>query len=59
MVLGKGHFILDLYLVARLGRHLSPSTHRGEELYQNMTIISALIQMVEKIAAAAWQARTS
>merc|ERR1719201_538443 len=43
-------FDLDLSLVARLGGHSQPRTHRGKERFPGMTITYALIQSVEKIA---------
>merc|ERR1711884_951471 len=43
-------FDLDLSLVARLGGHSAPRTHRGKERFPGMTITYALIQMVEKVA---------
>jgi len=43
-------FGLDLSLVARLGGHSAPRTHRGKERFPGMTITYALIQMVEAIA---------
>merc|ERR1719453_2131872 len=43
-------FQLDLSLVARLGGHSEPRTHRGAERFPGMTITYALIQMLEKIA---------
>merc|ERR1711937_470931 len=43
-------FDLDLSLVARLGGHSQPRTHRGKERFPGMTITYALIQMAEKIA---------
>merc|ERR1719236_462064 len=43
-------FDLDLSLLARLGGHSMPRTHRGAERFPGMTITYALIQMVEKIA---------
>jgi len=43
-------FGLDLSLVARLGGHSEPRTHRGKERFPGMTITYALIQMVEKVA---------
>merc|ERR1719420_2781092 len=43
-------FGLDLSLLARLGGHSAPRTHRGKERFPGMTITYALIQMVEKIA---------
>ena len=41
-------FGLDLSLVARLGGHSAPRTHRGKERFPGMTITYALIQMFEK-----------
>merc|ERR1719172_178942 len=43
-------FNLDLSLLARLGGHSAPRTHRGKERFPGMTITYALIQMVEKIS---------
>merc|ERR1719379_3416445 len=43
-------FDLDLSLVARLGGHSQPRTHRGKERFPGMTITYALIQMAEKIS---------
>merc|ERR1712196_257793 len=43
-------FELDLSLLARLGGHSQPRTHRGKERFPGMTITYALIQMLEKIA---------
>jgi len=43
-------FDLDLSLLARLGGHSMPRTHRGAERFPGMTITYALIQMVEKIS---------
>jgi len=43
-------FGLDLSLLARLGGHSQPRTHRGKERFPGMTITYALIQMAEKIA---------
>merc|ERR1712010_380773 len=43
-------FGLDLSLVARLGGHSQPRTHRGAERFPGMTITYALIQMCEKVA---------
>jgi flavocytochrome c len=43
-------FDLDLSLLARLGGHSQPRTHRGAERFPGMTITYALIQMLEKIA---------
>merc|ERR1712087_922946 len=50
-------FDLDLSLVARLGGHSMPRTHRGKERFPGMTITYALIQSVEKIAEATDLAR--
>ena len=47
-LLGKSS--LDLSLVARLGGHSAPRTHRGKERFPDMTLTYALIQVVEKIA---------
>ena len=41
-------FDLDLSLLARLGGHSQPRTHRGKERFPGMTITYALIQMLEK-----------
>merc|ERR1712038_70874 len=43
-------FNLDLSLVARLGGHSAPRTHRGKERFPGMTITYALIQMLENVA---------
>merc|ERR1711871_574496 len=43
-------FNLDLSLVARLGGHSQPRTHRGKERFPGMTITYALIQMVEAVS---------
>jgi len=43
-------FDLDLSLVARLGGHSAPRTHRGKERFPGMTITYALIQMLEKVS---------
>jgi flavocytochrome c len=43
-------FDLDLSLVARLGGHSMPRTHRGKERFPGMTITYALIQMLEAVA---------
>ena len=40
----------DLSLVARLGGHSQPRTHRGAERFPGRTITYALIQMLEKVA---------
>ena len=50
-------FNLDLSLVARLGGHSAPRTHRGAERFPGMTITYALIQMVEKVAERSDKAR--
>jgi len=50
-------FNLDLSLVARLGGHSAPRTHRGAERFPGMTITYALIQMVEKVAEKSDKAR--
>merc|ERR1719482_805009 len=42
-------FDLDLSLLARLGGHSQPRTHRGKERFPGMTITYALIQMLEKV----------
>ena len=43
-------FDLDMSLIARMGGHSAPRTHRGKERFPGMTITYALIQMVEKVA---------
>merc|ERR1712177_1351 len=43
-------FDLDLSLVARLGGHSMPRTHRGKERFPGMTITYALIEKLENIA---------
>merc|ERR1711904_429656 len=50
-------FNLDLSLVARLGGHSAPRTHRGKERFPGMTITYALIQMLEKVAKTTDKAR--
>merc|ERR1712066_392013 len=50
-------FNLDLSLVARLGGHSAPRTHRGKERFPGMTITYALIQMLEKCAEKSDRAR--
>merc|ERR1712232_153460 len=50
-------FDLDLSLLARLGGHSHPRTHRGKERFPGMTITYALIQMLEKIAEVTDRAR--
>jgi flavocytochrome c len=42
-------FELDLSLVARLGGHSAPRTHRGKERFPGMTITYALMQAYEKL----------
>merc|ERR1711939_412821 len=43
-------FELDLSLIARLGGHSMPRTHRGKERFPGMTITYALMQAFEKLA---------
>jgi len=43
-------FELDLSLLARLGGHSMPRTHRGAERFPGMTITYALMQTFEKVA---------
>merc|ERR1711937_679554 len=43
-------FELDLSLLARLGGHSMPRTHRGKERFPGMTITYALMQAFEKVA---------
>jgi len=43
-------FDLDMSLLARLGGHSAPRTHRGKERFPGMTITYALIQLVENIS---------
>merc|ERR1712118_408706 len=50
-------FDLDLSLVARLGGHSQPRTHRGKERFPGMTITYALMQRFEKIAETSDRAR--
>ena len=50
-------FGLDLSLVARLGGHSQPRTHRGAERFPGMTITYALMQRFEKIAETSDRAR--
>merc|ERR1712137_553793 len=47
----------DLSLIARLGGHSMPRTHRGKERFPGMTITYALIQSLEKIAEMSDKAR--
>jgi len=42
-------FELDLSLLARLGGHSHPRTHRGKERFPGMTITYALMQAYEKV----------
>merc|ERR1711965_1137995 len=48
--MGIEKFDLDLSLLARLGGHSQPRTHRGKERFPGMTITYALIQMLEKVS---------
>merc|ERR1712151_1305244 len=50
-------FELDLSLIARLGGHSMPRTHRGKERSPGMTITYALMQAFEKIAETSEKAR--
>merc|ERR1711988_1416655 len=50
-------FELDLSLIARLGGHSVPRTHRGKERFPGMTITYALMQAFEKIAETSEKAR--
>merc|ERR1711912_183343 len=50
-------FELDLSLIARLGGHSMPRTHRGKERFPGMTITYALMQAFEKIAEVSERAR--
>merc|ERR1712157_554184 len=50
-------FDLDLSLIARLGGHSMPRTHRGKERFPGMTITYALMQAFEKIAETSEKAR--
>merc|ERR1712137_1159412 len=50
-------FELDLSLIARLGGHSMPRTHRGKERFPGMTITYALMQAFEKIAETSEKAR--
>merc|ERR1712137_1310406 len=43
-------FELDLSLIARMGGHSMPRTHRGKERFPGMTITYALMQAFEKMA---------
>merc|ERR1711881_90575 len=43
-------FELDLSLLARLGGHSMPRTHRGKERFPGMTITYALMQTFEKLS---------
>mmetsp|Transcript_19631 Transcript_19631/g.43512 ORF Transcript_19631/g.43512 Transcript_19631/m.43512 type:complete len:519 (+) Transcript_19631:53-1609(+) len=50
-------FELDLSLLARLGGHSMPRTHRGAERFPGMTITYALMQSFEKVAETCERAR--
>merc|ERR1711937_402426 len=50
-------FELDLSLLARLGGHSMPRTHRGAERFPGMTITYALMQAFEKVAETSEKAR--
>merc|ERR1711988_1427237 len=50
-------FELDLSLLARLGGHSMPRTHRGKERFPGMTITYALMQAFEKVAEVSERAR--
>merc|ERR1712186_159245 len=50
-------FELDLSLIARLGGHSMPRTHRGKERFPGMTTTYALMQAFEKIAEVSEKAR--
>jgi len=50
-------FGLDLSLIARLGGHSQPRTHRGKERFPGMTITYALMQHFEKLAEVSDRAR--
>merc|ERR1712066_684717 len=50
-------FDLDLSLVARLGGHSQPRTHRGKERFPGMAITYAQIQMLEKVCEVTDKAR--
>merc|ERR1719498_2027460 len=50
-------FELDLSLIARLGGHSMPRTHRGKERFPGMTITYALMQAFEKVAEVSERAR--
>jgi flavocytochrome c len=43
-------FKIDLSLVARLGGHSHPRTHRGKERFPGMTITYALMERLEELA---------
>ncbi|TPX69832.1 hypothetical protein SpCBS45565_g02186 [Spizellomyces sp. 'palustris'] len=43
-------FQVDLSLIARLGGHSQPRTHRGKEMFPGMTITYALMETLEDIA---------
>ncbi|KAK9766609.1 Osmotic growth protein [Basidiobolus ranarum] len=48
----QSRFNLDLSLVARLGGHSFPRTHRGKERFPGMTITYALMEKLEEISRA-------
>jgi len=50
-------FGLDLSLIARLGGHSQPRTHRGKERFPGMTITYALMQHFERLAEVSDRAR--
>merc|ERR1712139_570732 len=50
-------FELDLSLLARLGGHSMPRSHRGKERFPGMTITYALMQTFEKLAEASDRAK--
>jgi flavocytochrome c len=50
-------FNLDLSLLARLGGHSQPRTHRGSERFPGMTITYALMERFEKISEESDRAR--
>jgi len=50
-------FELDLSLLARLGGHSHPRTHRGKERFPGMTITYALMQRFEQITEKSERAR--
>merc|ERR1712084_45693 len=50
-------FELDLSLIARLGGHSMPRTHRGKERFPGMTITYGLMEKIEEIAESSDKAR--